>query len=466
MDLWKHQKEALEAAKRLPFFFFGFEMGTGKTRTMIELLVYIWGGFHEFCTGRVRRVLILAPLSVVENWRREIGQWGPKLSPYVVVLEGTREERVAAYKNAPTRAIFITNIDTINTSAWDVIGKDPYDVLIIDESHKFKNPSALRFKKLFKLARRCTLRYCLSGSPILNSEMDIWAQCRLLSENIFQDFFYFRLKYFTNKNQNHAWKKYPEWTIKPGAIEQIQKILSRFYRRALKSECLDLPEIVRSTRYVQLTEEQAKAYKEIEKLCFTIINSAACAPSTALTQLLRLEEITSGILATDKGRVALPTGKYEVLAELLEEVTPSQKVIIWTPWTATYERIAQVCRELGLKHVRITGEQSKAERDKAIWEFQTKDDVRVVIANPACGGVGINLTAASVMIYFAKTYNLEHDVQSEARAHRGGSEIHKSITRIDLVTKGTIEEAVTESLRRKLTVAEFVLSLRGLKQAA
>jgi SWI/SNF-related matrix-associated actin-dependent regulator 1 of chromatin subfamily A len=106
----------------------------------------------------------------------------------------------------------------------------------------------------------------------------------------------------------------------------------------------------------------------------------------------------------------------------------------------------------------ITGEQTASEKQVSIDKFQEDPEYKVIIANQASGGTGLNLTAASYMVYFSKSFSLAHDLQSEARNYRNGSQIHESITRIDLIAKDTIDELITEALNKKVEIAETILS--------
>jgi SNF2 family DNA or RNA helicase len=110
--------------------------------------------------------------------------------------------------------------------------------------------------------------------------------------------------------------------------------------------------------------------------------------------------------------------------------------------------------------VKLIGGMTDTTRQEAIDRFQTDSGVNVMISNQSAGGIGVNLTAASYMLYFSKSFSLEADIQSEARAHRGGSEIHDKITRIDLVSPGSVDEVITLALWNKVDVSESILKMR------
>jgi SNF2 family DNA or RNA helicase len=253
---------------------------------------------------------------------------------------------------------------------------------------------------------------------------------------------------------------FPDWQIKPGAENEIHSILNRHSMRVLKKDCLDLPPLVRQTIYCELTDGLAGHYRELEEDFITFINGEACVAELAITKLLRLQQVCNGIIPTESGIQRKDCAKLAVLFELLEELTPDHKVIVWSNFIPTYDDITDCFNALGLRYGVIRGGQNSVDRQSAIDAFNQDASVRVILANQQAGGVGIGLQAADYMIYYSKNFSLEQDLQSEARAHRGGSEIHEKITRIDLVTKGTVEEDVTAALASKLSNSELILSLK------
>jgi len=173
-----------------------------------------------------------------------------------------------------------------------------------------------------------------------------------------------------------------------------------------------------------------------------------------------LMQIASGYIKLEDGtEISLgPTPKTEALRELLEQLTPGHKLLVWAVWRENYAQIRKVCQDLSIPFVEITGDVSSKAKDEAVERFNTDENVRVLIGNPGAGGIGINLVVASYCIFYSRNFSLEHSIQAEARNHRAGSEIHTKVTRIDLVTEGTIDEIVTEKLGQKIKISDKVLS--------
>ena len=136
------------------------------------------------------------------------------------------------------------------------------------------------------------------------------------------------------------------------------------------------------------------------------------------------------------------------------------KVIIWANFRANYGQIGRMLKSMKIDFTELHGEVKAKDRQVNIDRFQNDPKCRAIICNQQAGGVGVNLTAADTAIFYSRNFSLEQDLQAEARNHRGGSEIHKKITRIDLVARDSIDEIILTALRNKLDMAERILELR------
>ena len=466
LSLWKHQTHGLNVILRRfghgqQSFALFFEQGTGKTLTAICAIRMIWR-----ITQKPMKTLILCPLIVVYNWEREFKQYAPEaVWSRVQCLTGTKAKRIKQF-NAPGKDIYITNIDAVNTMFWqEHLATQEWSILVVDESQKFKTHNSQRTRALHRIVDRIPHKFLLSGTPILNSMQDIWAQFRIMSSSIFPENFYvFRKRYFEDKNAGMPKMSYfPNWLPKSDSAGKLAKIIEDHSMRVTKAEVLDLPPLVRQSVYVELKGEQKRLYREMEEHFITYIEKGeACVATIVLTKLLRCMQICNGLLPIEgkEDIKHIPCGKMDALAELLEDITPAHKVIVWANFIANYRDIEKVCEKLNIPWCTIRGGQTLENRQHEIDKFQHGPIYRVMIANQAAGGLGVNLTAASYMIYFSKNYSLNDDLQSEARAHRGGSEVHDKITRIDIITKDTIEEEVTEALRGKKELAALLLDIK------
>lgn len=471
--LWKHQQDAIDKAYGKDYFGLLFEMGCGKSRTLCNILD------DKFDSNkRVLRTIVFTPLMVVENLTREFQKFGRRSAEAVIALSGTLKERQKTLeKFKDHNCIFITNYESLyHGPIVEQLKKWPIEAIVCDEMHRLKDVTSKRTKIMLQLAAYAKYRYGLSGTPILNSEMDLFSQIVFLTnganEAFGRNFFVFRSRYFYDANiaRKGTHSYFPNWIPRPGISEELSKAIEPFTARVLKKDALDLPPLLKKEIYCEMGIEQERAYKQMKDDFIAFLNDKACVAQLALTKALRLQQIVSGFIKVgDEAQsvevVFKDVPRISALQYVLEEILPN-KVIIWATFKKNYEMIAQVCSSLKVKYASLHGD--TPDKQTQIDSFQNDPEVKVMIANPAAGGIGINLTAASYMVYYSKSFSLEHELQSEARAHRGGSEIHDKITRIDLITKGTIDELITKMLASKKSIGDAVLDnetiLRTLKK--
>jgi SNF2 family DNA or RNA helicase len=458
---WGHQGKAIEQAKDLPDYGLFFDMGAGKTMTAINIARHKFA-FHQ----RTLRTAIFGPPIVVENWRREWLMHSKVPASKLVPLIGSQVERVKTFKKAAASGegvIFITNYEAL-------LMKDLYalllewkpELLIWDELHKLKDIKSKRTKAAIPLADAAVYRLGLTGTPILNSTLDLFAQFRILDtgRQFGKNFFAFRAKYFIDKNAGMPQGKYfPDWRPRESMFEEMNNKIYQSAMRVKKEDCMDLPPLVRKPIYIDMTPKQKLAYDQMRKAYIAYINDKAAVAELAITKALRLQQIVSGFVKMDDGTITrfADHPRRIALKELLEELTPNHKVIIWSVFKENYIDIREVCEELKIQYVEVNGEKTNAEKNANVDVFNNSPDCRVLSGHPGSGGIGINLVVSDVSIFYSRNFSLEQDLQAEARNYRGGSERHSHVTRIDLVATGTIDEVVVEKLSGKIAIGEKVL---------
>lgn len=463
--LWPHQKEALKRFENKQDVFLNHDMGLGKTLTALLLLMLI-----SKQRDTIPKTLIITTKSTLFGWLNEIKQACPPdylKATLLLTAQGKQKQKVFD-KQQEASSIIITNHDSLRSKAnFDRLYAWRPEVLIVDESQKFKSRDADRTKAATKIADRATFKLLLSGTPLTNRAEDLWAQFRLFGSGKYfpENYYAFMNSYFFDENAR--WKNrphyFPKWSLNPAKADAFTDAIASVMMTVKKEDALELPPIIRAPRYVKLPQTLERSYLELEAHFLTTIADSALSVDMAMTKALRLLQLCSGVAKTNDGTEHfLETEKLDALREVLDE--HEGKAIIWTPWVATYVPLFNLVERMGLVPILISGDiSSSKKRQELIDLFQNSPAHRVLIANPASLGVGVNLQAASLMIYYAKTYNLEHDLQSEARCHRGNS-THDKITRVDLITAGTIEETVEEALRNKKGLAAYILERREAAQ--
>lgn len=455
MELWDHQKKAIERAQTLKNYALLMEPGTGKSATLINILRQKYASHNQ-----ILKTLILCPTVVCENWKAEWAKFSKVPEEQVLVLLGSGKERALQIQTTKA-SIIVTNYQALlMDSVFEALQFWGPWCIVADESHRIKTPNAKTTKRAIQLASKAIYCYILSGTPILQSLMDFYSQFKFLDggATFGKSFNFFKNYYFYNANANApSHVSWPDWRVRPNAEKEIKEKVFKKATFVEKAECLDLPPLVRQKIMIDMSREQEKHYKAMEADFITHIGDKAVTATIALTKGLRLMQIISGFVKTEDGtEIRFKDNlRAQALSEILDDIAPYHKVIVWACFKENYESIKEVCAKLKIDFVELHGETK--DRAQVIQRFQEDPSVRVLIGNQAAGGIGVNLTAASYAIYYSRNFSLEHDLQSEARNYRGGSEIHQKITRVDLVTKGTIDELILDALSAKQNISDAVL---------
>jgi SNF2 family DNA or RNA helicase len=459
---WQHQLEAMRRASQVPEYGLFFEMGAGKTATAINILRE---KFNR--EKRMLRTLILCPPIVIKNWQDEWCRHSKIEKKSIALLTGSEKQRIRILQESGA-SIYVTNYESLLMgNLFESLLSFRPEALVLDESHKCKDPKAKRSKNSYLLAKLSRYRLILSGSPILNSEMDIFQQFKILDlgATFGTNYFTFRARFFRDLNAGMPkMRHFPKWVAIPERREELNSLIFQKAMRVEKKDCLDLPPLVRIPYRVGLSDEQKRLYTQMknEFIAWIEAQPSKLEPvlaTLAITKALRLMQITSGFVKTAEGQeIKLKdTPKLAALRELLEEHAPRSKILVWAVWKVNYGQIAELCRSLGIEFVEIHGETPATERFKSIERFNGDPAVRVLIGHPQSAGIGANLTASDLSIFYSRTFRLEDSLQAEARNYRGGSEIHEKVTRIDLLAEDTIDELVVERLALKQEISDTVL---------
>lgn len=462
--LWEHQKDAIKrfAVSNAAALF--WDVGTGKTTAAIGILRAKYASAQE-----VLPTLILTKTAVVWNWEKEFKNNSPeKVHITVSVLYGKGSRKLSGKERIkllddPEKRIFIVNHEALTIKGFpEALAKKCFRCIVVDESQSFKNHKAKRLQALLRFSDMAKFRIILTGTPVLQSLLDLWAQFRFLDsgKTFGNNFFVYRNTYFIDKNAGMPPGRYfPNFVPKPSAAKDVADKIARLAMHVEKEKCLSLPPLVKMREDVELSDDQRRLYDQMKNELVAYVKGDEATASNALVGVLRLLQILSGHLKLDSGEVVHTKGnpRLDRLGELLEEITPAHKVIVWTTFRETYKDIRALCEKMGLGFAELTGDTK--DRQGEIERFQSDENCRVFIGNPKAGGVGVDglQHAASYAIYYSRGYALEDRVQSEGRNYRGGSEKHEKITHIDLVASNTLDEDVLAALERKQNFGDVVL---------
>jgi SNF2 family DNA or RNA helicase len=242
-------------------------------------------------------------------------------------------------------------------------------------------------------------------------------------------------------------------------LEELNGLIEKFSYRVRKEECLDLPDKVYTKRSVELTPDQRKLYDQMKRNAIAVIEGEGIVSApTVLTQLLRLQQVCSGFVKLEDGRViTCPSNKLNELMSLLDET--DGKVIIWGNFTHDIISIGEaLSKQYGPQSVELFyGATPAQERQLIVERFQDPNHpLRFFVGQPRTGGYGLTLTEAKTVIYYSNGYDLEVRLQSEDRAHRIGQT--NKVTYIDIVAEQTSDEKIIRALRSKIDISTRVLA--------
>ena len=459
---YEHQMSALEKSWNKETYGYFMEMGTGKTKVLIDNMAMLYD------KGKINGALIIAPKGVVKTWHeQELPTHLPNHVENVTTLwqpNITKKQETKLnnlFDLGTDLHIFIMNVEALSTSKGvkfaEKFLRSHRTLMALDESTTIKNPSAKRTKNVLALAPMAKYRRILTGSPVTKNPLDLYTQCEFLDPFLlnFNSWYAFRNRYAIMKTI-HVRGRSIQTVHKFQNLGELSDRLKGFSYRVLKEDCLDLPEKIYMKRHVALTKEQENLYEQMRKTAIANLNGKVTSTVTVLTQLMRLQQITCGHFVADDGTVqTIKNNRLDELMDVLEET--ENKAIIWAYWQRDVQDIKDAIeKKYGPRSVvDYYGLTPQDERQDNIRRFQNDNECRFLIGTPSTGGYGITLTEANTVIYYSNGYDLEKRLQSEDRAHRIGQK--KNVTYIDLIAEDTVDEKIVKSLRKKINIASEVM---------
>jgi SNF2 family DNA or RNA helicase len=446
---WPHQARAFHFAKDLQAVMLALDMGTGKSKVSVDLVVNMgW-----------QRVLILCPKSVVQVWPAEFERHAASPVGVLALDEGSMIQRtrrmtqfldLQAARQEP--AVVVLNYD----AAWrgplsDILLKRSWDAVICDESHRIKAPggkAALFCSRLGDLVPR---RICLTGTPLPHSPLDAYAQYRFLDKGIFgTSFVNFRARYaimggFSNRQ-----------VLGFQLQDDFQEKFYAIAYRVKSEDVQQLPEAIDVVRPVVLSAYARSLYETLKKDFVVGVGEGSITAGNALTRLLRLQQIGSGWARKDRDvesgaegeLVQVDTAKQETLADLLEDLHENEPIIIFCRFHHDLDAAHTVGAALGRKSLELSGRKNELKE----WQSGAAPILAVQIQS---GGVGINLVRARYCVFYSLGFSLGEYLQARKRTHRPGQT--QNVTYYHLIAKKTVDETVYKALEKRQDVVDTIL---------
>jgi SNF2 family DNA or RNA helicase len=434
--------------------------------------------------------LIVCPNTLKKNWQREFEKWWPGVD--VQVIKGTATQRRAQFEHPAN--VYVINWESLRThsklASYGSIalsrcancgGHDTrvtptkcevhqrelnaidFKSVIADEMHRSKDPKSKQSRALWAATGEADIRFALTGTPIANNVVDMWAILHWISPEEWPS----KTKWIDRmvNIMLNAFGGMMVLGVKPHMEEEFYSAVNPRMRRMLKQRVLPwLPEVMTDRRDVEMSAKQKKAYANMrDNMIAMLEKEESAAPGDVivapnpLTQTLRLLQLASSYAdvvvdeTTGEEKIILsdPSCKVDALMDDIDEGDfGDDSVAVCAVSRQLIELLSARMTKAGIAHGLITGAQTEDERQKAIDDFQS-GRIKWILFTAQAGGVGVTLTAARRLVMLQRPWSLVDYKQALDRVHRIGSEIHDSILITDYVTEDTIEERVIQALDTK-----------------
>jgi SNF2 family DNA or RNA helicase len=442
-----HQKETAAFLTTNHRCFVLNEAGTGKTSAAI------WAADYLMKKGRVNRVLIIAPLSILSSaWQSDL--FKVAMHRTVSVAHGAANKRKQIIKEGSE--FVIINYDGVEVVVDEIL-EGGFDLIIADECTSLKNPSTKRWKTVKKIIKPNTRLWMMTGTPAAQSPLDAYGMAKLVNpEQVPRTFGGWRDMTMQHISQFR-------WIPKPRAKEIVHAALQPAIRFT-KEECLDLPDVIYMTRDVELTPQQKRYYEVLRKEMLFSASGEEVTAVNAATKMGKLLQISGGAVYTDDKQILEfdVSNRMNVLKEVLDET--SNKAIVFAPYRHTIELLRVFLEKEGISVELIHGDVSVNKRTDIFNRFQTQSDPKVLVIQPQAASHGVTLTAADNVIFWSPVTSVETYIQCIARMDRFGQKNKMTVTHLQ---GSEVERKLYKALQdRKNLHEELVALYRGLTSDA
>jgi len=434
-----HQKTTANFLTKYKKAFCFNEQGTGKTASVI------WAADYLMKMGKVKRVLVLCPLSIMKSaWQRDLFTFAMHRS--CSVAHGDAKTRAKIIKAGAE--FVILNFDGLAV-VKDEVMNGGFDLIVVDEANAYKNPSTTRWKVLRDVMTTVKGMWMLTGTPAAQSPLDAYGLAKFVNpDNIPKYYGQFRDQVMYKITQF-------KWIPKPHAESVVHNMLQPAIRFE-RDQCLDLPPVLHSDRDAPLTPMQASYYKKLKDQMLMEAAGEEISAVNAATKINKLLQISGGAVYADSGEVVEfdVSNRLNVVQEIIEE--SSHKVLVFVPFTHTIELLRNHLEKHKISCDVINGKVSVNRRSDIVTEFQEKPDPKVLIIQPQAASHGLTLTAANTIIWYAPVTSVETYLQANARINRPGQKNSMSIVHIQ---GSEVEERLYKMLQGSIDNHQKIIDL-------
>lgn len=446
----KYQKHAIKLIEKQTQLGLFLDPGLGKTSIVLS-------AFKSLKTaGQAKTMLVVAPLiPMYTTWADEIAKWDNLKGLSYGLLHGKNKSITLSSKFD----IYLINPEGLIWLVKEIkhIKKFPFDILVIDESHKFKNTRSKRFKLLKSLLAKFESRYILTGSPVPNGMLDLFGQIYILDEGeaLGQYITHYRETYF-----------YPtgymgyDWQLREGSNEAIHKQIEHIVLRLSAEDYLDIPSLVVVDHWIDLPKHAMNLYHEMEKECILQLKKGVVTAVNAGVLTGKLRQIANGGVYHSETNLKtfdqIHMSKANLVQELVEELS-GQQVLISYEFRHDLARIQKACEvATGVEPPYIGSGVTASKKKKIIEEFQI-GKTQVIIGHPSSMALGGNLQNAYNIIMPALPWSLDNYDQFIRRVWRQGQT--RSVILHRILAKDTVDKVIVEALNNKNRTQQGLLNL-------
>jgi SNF2 family DNA or RNA helicase len=434
-----HQKTTSAFLATHPRAFVFNSPGTGKTNSAA------WAADYLMERGAVKRVLVICPVSIMDTaWRADL--FRTLMHRTVAIASGDRRRRIKVIEG--DYDFVIINYDGVSVVQKELI-EGGFDLVICDEASALKSVQTDRWKSVAALLTPTTRLWLMTGTPASQSPFDAYGLAKLVNPSSVPNFpGRFKDMVMTKVTQYR-------WVPRPEAQEIVYQTLQPAIRFT-KEECLDLPDLLFTTREVPMTPQQKKFY---EKIRIEMAAQAAGAQITAVNAaglLNKLLQVAQGsVYSVDREVVEFDIKpRMQELLTVIEQT--SEKVIVFVPFRHVLERVQDELLKAKISAVTIHGGTPAGQRATYIKQFQTEDDPKVILLIPQAAAHGVTLTRADTVVWWGPVPSAELYLQGNSRAHRAGQRHPVTVVRLQ---GSPVEQRMYTLLDSKLDLHQILVDL-------
>lgn len=470
---WAHQLAALDFLTCRDVGALYTDMGTGKSKVIIDLIVN--KGFevtliactHKGCGVWAKQFRIHSDLA--SDCVLDLSKYSTQRK--VRVLEEALNNRLL--KPNRESLVLIVNYEGVWRKEFlDFLMRKRVriDAIVCDESHRIKSPSSKCTRALVRLGKKTQHRYLVTGTPLAENPVDIYAQYKFLDPAIFgENLSNFKNTYLNFDMERSARVGFPILDAKQ-PYKNLDDLQEKMFSCAFKAKSsIKLPKRLNITTPFQLSNKCLELYKELDDEGILELGKGdkvgTMMVSNVLTMSLRKQQLTSGFVkvtnedGTKTSIVTVDTSRRETFKELLEGLDKKEPVVVFARYTKDLKNIREVCRELGRGYSEISG---REDTEDAWKEGKTE----IIGVQYTSGSESVDLTRARYCIYYSLTYSLAQYEQSKKRIHRPGQT--RSVIYYHMIAKlkrgKSIDDTVIEALRKKKDVVEYIMEVEQNKE--